>query len=205
MFLSLCLIAKAADDEGFKPIFNGKNLDGWKIFLDPKAKDADATKTWTIGKDGEIQCHGFPNGYIYSAESFSNYVIRYDWMFPVKQPPKTTMNTGLLVHIQEPHAIWPKSVEPQGRLKDHGKLFFPGGVKPIGTPTFDDAAHKKAVKPQGEWNTTEVTCDAEGNVTVKINGVTVATGKTALTKGAVGFQSEGSEFHFKNIRVKSLK
>jgi hypothetical protein len=89
-------------------------------------------------------------------------------------------------------------------LKDHGKLFFIG-VKPIGTAKFDEEAHKKAVKPQGEWNTTEVVCAADGTVTVRINGTEVASGKTELTEGPVGFQSEGSFFHFKNIRVKEMK
>src|SRR5262245_56665888 len=89
----------AADDD-FKPLFDGTSFAGWKMFFDPNADKPDATKTWTI-KEGAIECHGSPNAYFYTEKSYSNYVIKYDWKFPAEQPPKTTMNTGLLVHIQE--------------------------------------------------------------------------------------------------------
>ena len=58
-----------------------------------------------------IKVSGKPNGYFYTDKSFKNYVIRYSWTYPKNQPDKTTMNSGLLVHIQEPHKVWPKSVD----------------------------------------------------------------------------------------------
>jgi uncharacterized protein (TIGR03000 family) len=193
--------AGAAGD-GFKDLFNGKNLDGWKTFL--KEEGADPSKTFVV-KNGEIQVSGAPFGYFYTDKSYKNYVIRYDWTYPKDQPEKTTMNSGLLVHIQEPHKVWPKSVEPQGRYKDHGKLFFPGFDKEAKTEQkFDEAAQQKALKPSYEWNTTEATCKADGSITVKINGTLVTTGRTELTQGQIGFQSEGARIHFRNIKIKLL-
>ncbi|MGL4553743.1 MAG: 3-keto-disaccharide hydrolase, partial [Gemmataceae bacterium] len=128
------------------------------------------------------------------------YVLRYDWRFPEGSKPDS--NSGCLVHIQTPHKVMPKCVEPQGRYRDHGKLFFLG-VK--GEGKFDEKAHKKALKPMGEWSTTEVTCAADGSVSVKLNGVPVASGKTDLKSGPVGFQSEGTEVHFRNIHLKETK
>jgi hypothetical protein len=194
-------MASAGDDKGFKPIFNGKDLKGWKTFL-----KADGNDVMTIGvKDGEIQVEGFPNGYFYTEKSYKNFIVRYSWTYPKDQPEKTTMNSGLLLHIQEPHKVWPKSVEPQGRYKDHGKLFFPGfGPDDKKEQTFDEAAHKKALKASHEWNTTEVTARGDGSIEVRVNGVLVSTGKTALTSGPIGFQSEGARIHFKDILIKSL-
>jgi hypothetical protein len=192
--------AAATDEPGtqeFTPLFNGKDLTGFRTFLDPKAGDADPTKTWTV-EDGVIRCSGKPSGYFYTDKSYSDYVLRYDWRYPAGSPPSS--NSGCLVHIHPPHALWPQAVEPQGRYFDHGKLFFIK-VKAI-EQKFDALAHKQAVKPMGEWNTTEITCDANGTVSVKLNGVPVSSGKTELTEGPIGWQSEGAEIHFRNIELK---
>lgn len=202
--LSLWLRPIQADDEdkGFKPLFNGKNLKGWKTFL--ADKDADPAKTFVV-KDGEIQVTGAPFGYFYTDKPYKNYVITYTWTYPKDQPEKTTMNSGCLVHMQEPHKIWPKSVEPQCRYFDHGKLFFIGFGKGDKTSQeFDMAAQKKALKESHEWNTTVVTARGDGTLEVRINGVLVNKGKSPLTEGPIGFQSEGARIHFKDIKIKKL-
>ena len=43
-----------AQDDGFRPLFNGKNLDGW-------VNVNCAPQTWTV-KDGKIYCTGVPTG-----------------------------------------------------------------------------------------------------------------------------------------------
>jgi 3-keto-disaccharide hydrolase len=190
--------------DGFKPLFNGTNLEGWKTFL--KDDKADPAKTFVV-KDGEIQVSGEPFGYFYTEKPFKNYIIRYSWTYPKDQPEKTTMNSGLLLHIQEPHAVWPKCVEPQGRYKDHGKIYFPGWPKDSKEEKeskFDEEAQKKALKASYEWNTTEATVRGDGSISVSINGIPVATGKTSLTSGPIGFQSEGARIHFKDIKIKML-
>lgn len=208
LFLALPLTARAGDDKDFKPLFNGTDLKGWKFFLNPDKKaegKVDPLKTFVV-KDGEIQVTGFPFGYLYTENSFKNFVLRYTWTYPKDQPEKTTMNSGCLLHIQEPHKVWPKSVEPQVRYMDHGKFYFIGFGKGDKTEQkFDEEAQKKALKPSYEWNTTEVTARADGSVEVRINGILVNTGKSSLTEGPIGFQSEGARIHFKDIKLKELK
>ena len=200
-FTALVHLADAGDAKGFKKVFNGKDLTGWKVFL----KDGKSNTDTIVVKDGEIQVNGDPFGYFYTEKSFKNYVIRYSWTYPKNQPDKTTMNSGLLVHIQEPHKVWPKSIEPQGRYKDHGKIFFPGWPKDAKhETTFDEKAQKKALKASDEWNTTEATVRGDGSIEVRINGVLVSTVKTELTSGPIGFQSEGARIHFKDIKIKML-
>jgi hypothetical protein len=191
----------AADDKGdWTPVFNGKDLTGLKVQFKDADKGADPAKTFSV-KDGALIVSGKPVCYIYTEKSYTDYVLTYEWRFPAGSAPES--NSGCLVHIQTPHKVMPKSVEPQGRYKDHGKLFFLGGLKAEGK--FDEAAHKKALKPMGEWSTTEVTCKADGTVSVKLNGVPVASGKSELTSGPIGFQSEGTEVHFRNIKIKENK
>jgi Domain of Unknown Function (DUF1080) len=194
--------AGGGDAKGFKPLFNGKDLKGWKTFL--KDDKADPAKTIVV-ENGEIQVSGEPFGYFYTEKSYKNYIVRYSWTYPKDQPDKTTMNSGLLLHIQTPHKIWPKSIEPQGRYMDHGKLFFPGFAKEDKREQkFDEAAQKAALKPSHEWNTTEATVRGDGSIEVRINGKLVSSGKTELTSGPLGFQSEGARIHFKDILIKSL-
>jgi hypothetical protein len=191
---------RAADD-GFTPLFNGKDLTGWKVQFKDADKDADPAKTFTV-KDGALIVSGKPTCYIYTDKSYKDYVIKYDWRFPEGSKPDS--NSGCLVHIQLPHKVMPKSIEPQGRYYDHGKLFFIG-VKEEGKSKFDEVAHKKALKPMGQWSTTEVTCKADGTISVKLNDIPVSEGKTELTSGPIGFQCEGWEVHFRNIKIKEMK
>src|SRR6202035_2422290 len=69
-------IATGGDTKGFKPLFNGKDLTGWKTFL--KDDKADPAKTFVV-KDGEIQVSGEPFGFFYTDKPYKNYVIRYSW------------------------------------------------------------------------------------------------------------------------------
>ncbi len=183
--------ATAGDDKGFVVLFNGKDLTNFKTIL--AGGKADENKTFKV-EDGVIVVSGKPNGYFYTDKSYKNYVVRFDWKF-IKDG-----NSGLLVHITGKHTVWPKSVEVQGQQSDHGRIFAIGGAK--GKFTVDKEAQKKAIK-KGDWNTTEVT-SKDGELTSKINGIQVSTGKGELTEGPIGWQSEGTELHFKNIRIKVL-
>jgi hypothetical protein len=193
--------ASAGDDKGFKNLFNGKDLTGWKT-LPEKAE-----KVFSVEGD-YIKVSGKPAGYFYTAKSYQNYVLRFDWRF--KRPDnlddekKFGGNSGLLVHITGAHKVWPTSLEVQGANSSHGS-FIPIGGKAVGLTDakYNQALVHKVRKPVGEWNTTEVTIN-NGDVIVKVNGAQVNSGKFTLTEGPFGFQSEGSELHFKNIKIKVL-
>jgi hypothetical protein len=193
------------DQEGFRPLFNGKDFTGWKFLL---PNNADPTKTWSV-TDGVVICTGRPNGYFYTDKTYKNYVLRYDWQYKrpsgLQDDSKFTGNSGALVHIQEPHKVWPKCIEVQGMNRDHGLLIGVAGIKLSPGAKFDREAKNKATKPVGEWNTTEIICKADGSIEAKINGTEVSSGKSELTEGPIGLQSEGAEIHFRNILLKELK
>jgi hypothetical protein len=189
-------------DDGFKPLFNGKDLTGWKTYLDPRAKDADPAKTWAVA-DGVLRCTGHPNGYFYTEKPYKDYVLRYDWRYlKPEEGQKSSYNSGALVHIQK-HKIWPKCIEVQGAQKNHGFLYFIDCKKL--DSHYDQKTKDKVTKPIGEWNTTEITCKDDGSIVAKINGTEVSSGKSDLNEGPIGFQSEGAEIHFRNIEIKGLK
>jgi len=77
-----------------------------------------------------------------------------------------------------------------------------GMLLPLGTTgqfSNDKAAITRAVRP-GQWNTTSVTA-ADGNLSVTVNEVPVASGHSDLRAGPVGFQSEGAALQIRNIMI----
>ncbi len=125
--------------------------------------------------------------------------MRYDWKFANKNPRS---NSGLLVHIQPPHKVWPTCIEVQGMQGDHGHILQVGAAKAKIGPLNKDG-QKQAIK-LGEWNTTEVLVK-DGKIASKINGVAINACTTDLMEGPFGFQSEGAELYLKNIKIKVLE
>jgi hypothetical protein len=199
-FCSLVPDAPAGDKE-FKDLFNGKNLEGWKIF--PEKAD----KMVTV-EDGYIKVNGKPNGYFYTVKSYKNYDLKFDWRY--KRPEKLEDdskfggNSGLLVHITGDHKVWPTSLEVQGQNLNHASFIAIGG-KAVGMTDskFDKKTLEKVRHKVGEWNTTEMSIK-NGDVHVKVNGTPISSCKITLVEGPFGFQSEGAELHFKNIKIKVL-
>lgn len=185
--------AAAQDDKDYTPLFNGKDFTGFKF----APANIDAAKTWSV-KDGTIVCTGKPNGYFYTEKSYKNYSLKLDFKYPDKPG-----NSGYLIHITGEHKVWPKCVEVQGQYSGVCSIFPISGAK---GPRGDDAeARKKATKPANEWNSVEIV-SKDGKLTSYLNGTKIAdVGPFDVTEGPIGFQSEGAEIHFKNIRIKELK
>lgn len=202
MGILICALLALQDEKDFTPLFNGKDLAGWKFTL--QDKNADPTKTFTI-VDGAIVCTGSPAGYMYTEKSFKQFTLRFDWRYKrpdnLKEDAKFGGNSGYLLYIQE-HKIWPKSLEIQGMNRDAG-FIIPINMK--AEWKTDKEAHKLTVKPVGEWNTMEIVAK-NGEIVSYVNGVRISTvSKCELSEGPIGFQSEGAEIHWKNIRIREEK
>ncbi|HPO13252.1 MAG TPA: DUF1080 domain-containing protein [Candidatus Hydrogenedentes bacterium] len=204
--LALSLPVWAAEAGQSVTLFNGKDFTGWKLFL-PDAK-ADPAKTWSV-KDGVVLCTGNPAGYMRTETPYENYRLRVEWRWP-----KDGGNSGVLLHIQEGDAVWPKSIEAQLHSGDAGDFWVIGGTefkehaeqgskRVEGRRTLKLGASSE--KPLGEWNQYEITC--KGNsITVKVNGVAQnLASDCTVTKGFIGLQSEGAPVEFRNIILEPLK
>jgi len=201
-------LAQKADGEWVK-LFNGKNLTGWEVFLDPK-KNVAAEDIFQV-KDGVIHCEGSVNGYIITKKEFENYVLKVQWRWGDKIT--RSRNSGVFVHVTGENKIWPKSVEAQLMADHAGDFWLVGDFKLKVDPKRQDpkiARHyyrfKDGVeKPIGEWNQYEITC-AKDTVKLVINGQAVNEGTDAeVSKGRILLQSEGAEIEFRDIEIKSLR
>jgi hypothetical protein len=196
--------AEESSEEGWTALFNGKDLEGWKFHLG--GKDTENDGTFTV-KDGVLICTGKPSGYMYTPKSYSNYTLQFELAFKkpdgLENDSDFRGNSGCLIHVGEKNAlgVWPRSVEVQGMNRQLGLILpIPRNLKC--TRTFDKAASEKARKPVGEFNKVEIEVTG-GDMVIKLNGVTVSTvGDCELTEGPIGFQSEGVETHWRNIRIR---
>jgi len=189
-------------------LFNGKNLDGWYIYVsDSTIKPA----SFFYVKDGMIETPGIPTGYLRTKKEFENYRLHVEWCYPEKP-----VNSGVFIHTGGPDKIWPTHYQCQLKNLFAGDFIIQGeGVsatvrdtvytstaklKPI-APKMKPSSEKKA----GEWNSYDIIC--KGNtVEVKVNGMlqNYAT-KCSNAKGAIGLQAEGSKIQFRNIWIEKIK
>lgn len=208
LFVALLVVgagrAGRAADDGWTPLFNGKDLDGFAFHLGKDGAGNDGT--FSV-KDGVIVCTGRPPGYMYTKKPYGRYTLEYEWTFKrpdgLKDDREFRSNSGCLVHVGTPNAlgVWPRSIEVQG---SHGQA---GLILPIPRDlkckfTDDKEARARVLKPVGQWQTTTIDVDGP-DMTIKLNGTVVSTVRDCeLTSGPIAFQSEGTEVHMRNIRIK---
>jgi hypothetical protein len=108
---ALALAQEKKEEEGFVPLFNGKDLTGFIPFL----PGGDPAKTWQV-RDGMIVCSGRPNGYLRTEREFGNFILRFEYR--MMEPG----NSGVFLMVL-PDQIWPKGIEFQLLFTEVGRIF----------------------------------------------------------------------------------
>jgi len=200
---SLFISSKGDPENGeFISLFNGKDLEGW-------VNVNCAPETWTV-RDGMIICTGIPTGVLRTTSQFENYILELEWRHLFKGG-----NAGLFIHsdaITAPGQPFTRSIECQIMDGNEGDMFAIHGARL--TPDNEDPFEKvgwmrsfpkeKRMNPTGEWNQYQVV-SKDGILTLAVNGEIVTRGfHLNPRKGYICLESEGSEIHFRNIRIKEL-
>jgi len=209
LLLPLIPAGRAEEEKGTAELFNGKNLDGWKVFVDPRFKDVKPEDVWSV-KDGVIHCKGKPNGYLLTEKEYGDYVLTVEWRWPEKPG-----NSGVFVHVSGPDKIWPKGVEAQLFAGHAGDFWLVDGFKlsvdkdrqDPRTPRhyFRIDKDKPVEKAPGEWNRYEITCKGK-TIKLVVNGHLANEGAHAeADRGKILLQSEGAPIEFRNIKLTPVK
>jgi hypothetical protein len=181
---------------GKTPLFNGKDLSG----LTPVP--ADATDTWSV-QNGVLRCSGTPTGYLRTQAVYENYRMRLQWRWPGGGG-----NNGVLLHIQPPDEVWPKSIEAQLEAQHAGDIWVIGGAdfrehidKSIRRVPKQEESSEKAL---GEWNEYLIECRGD-TIKLFVNGIlqNVAT-ECTIQRGHIGLQSEGTPIEFREWTIEPL-
>ncbi|MHC4567995.1 MAG: 3-keto-disaccharide hydrolase [Planctomycetota bacterium] len=205
---------KAVADSGSQggdtiALFNGRDLEGWHIWLDDA--DADPKNVWKV-QNGTIWCTGKPTGFLRTKEQYSDFKLELEWRWPEKpRNRRDRLNSGVLLRMSGEEKIWPLCMEAQlmsGRAGDFvgmGCNFNENVAKKGGPISYARRMNDSNEKELGGWNKYEITCKG-GTIEATINGQlqNKATGVN-ISKGYIGLQSEGVPIVFRNIKVTPLR
>jgi hypothetical protein len=179
--LSLAVLS-AAQQDGWKVLFDGKSLNGWETHW---------ANNWKA-QDGALVCDATQPSWLSTTSSFSDYILHLEFRGDAK------VNSGVFLRSQkegQPHItgyelqIW--DYQPAGY--NTGSLV--GSVK---------ASPVKIIPDQ--WNSYEITAKGDHFVAV-LNGKTILDAHDAKhASGVIGFQCQkDNRIEFRNIKLLPVK
>ncbi|MEU2246563.1 ThuA domain-containing protein [Streptomyces sp. NPDC019224] len=181
-------------DTGYRSIFNGKTLEGWK--------QAGPGKFDVV--DGELRSQGGMGLLTYQAKELKSYSLKLDWKmagddnsgvfvgFPESDDPWSAVNNGYEVQIDATDAV--------DRTTGSIYTFKAANIK----------ARDQVLRPPGQWNSYEIKVQGERLQIflngVKINDFTNTDPVRSLKEGYIGLQNHGAndQVSFRDIQLKEL-
>ena len=176
-----------------KLLFNGKDLNGWKIY---------GTEKWYV-QDGELVCESGPNkeyGYLATNQNYKNFILELDFF------QESDGNSGVFFRSSiEGTKIsgWQVEVAPPGLhsggiYESYGRGWL---IKP--NKKYDDIVKMMS------WNKMKIKVLNE-NITTWINGkkmIQISDSKIGDANGSIALQIHdggGIKVRWRNIRVKEI-
>jgi hypothetical protein len=189
--------------EGFTPLFNGKDLTGWKVY------NGKASVWGADVKAGVLYVTGRGGGWLLTENEYRDFELRLEYKVPkhgnsgvaLRAPRKgRTSSEGMEIQILDDEDY--KGLKPWQ---------YTGSIYGVVPPS------KRAAKPVGEWNAMRIVAKGR-QVTVEINGVKVVDANLAdyekqhakahpgilRSQGHLGVQSHDGRVEFRNLYVKPL-
>jgi len=192
-------LASAAD---WKPLFNGKDLTGWKSIDGPEG-------SFKV-EDGMLYCSGGGAGWLSTDKEYGDFELELEFRAPKGG------NSG--VFLRAPHTGNPAFAGMEIQVLDdyddqYSKL---QDYQYCGSLYDVVAAKPRVTKKAGEWQKMHILC--QGNkVKVTLNGTQVVDADLTAhkdkepthpgltrTKGYIGLQDHGSRLDYRNIKLKDL-
>lgn len=202
------------------PLFNGKDLSGWKPDVPARDTNPSAPDSFVV-RDGMLVSKGKPEGHLVSTAAYRDYRLEAEYRFPGKGG-----NCGILVHASKPRALYkmfPQSIEVQMNSGDAGDFWCI--QEDIKVPDMEKRRPRKpnekwggaegdarrilnltdgSEKPLGQWNSMVI--EARGrSLKVWVNGDLVNDGFDATAdRGRIAIQAEGTEVEFRKVEIGPL-
>lgn len=198
--------------KGFKALFNGKDLSGWKGLVgNPKSRakmseeqlsaaqkkaDERMRRHWKV-VDGVLVFDGKGQS-LCTAKDYRNFELLVDWKI------KKAGDSGIYLRGTPQVQIWDTKARPQNAVGS-------GGL-------YNNKKHPSkplvaADKPVGEWNTFRIRMVGE-KVSVWLNGTLVVDNtvlenywernKPIYESGQIELQNHGNTLYFRNVFIKEL-
>ncbi|WP_372796022.1 DUF1080 domain-containing protein [Pontiella sp.] len=227
--LILCAlsISAAAFSNDWKPLFNGKNLEGWIVKTAGSKAGENPHRMFRV-EDGclTVSYADYPAekftgdfGHIFTANSYTNFRFRCEYRFVGEQvagaPKWAFANSGIMLHCPRPSTMavdqkFPDSAEFQllGDTRTTGSLFTPGcTVEKDGRTVSNNIKSTVPSRPLGEWVKAEAVV-RNGTIQHWINGELVMEYSnprfddgSPMTGGHIALQAESHPCQFRTIEI----
>ena len=193
--LTLCALGAFAKD-GFTPLFNGKNLEGW---------DGDP-RLWKA-QDGMIigSTEGTPieyNSFLMTKKTYANFILK-------AQAKLRNHNSGIQFRSEEvPGLRWAVRGYQADMAENNywGCIYEERGKRGVMVNGWKDKA-EKVVKLK-DWNDLELLCDGD-HINLKVNGLETADLHDSVKlDGIIALQLHKGppmQVYFRNMEIKVLK
>jgi hypothetical protein len=223
-FLSTALAAAAflpisrglADDDGFKQLFDGKTLTGWR-------------NPYEWGKaevvDGEIRLTAEKKFFLVTEKPYTDFIFEGEVFLPPGQA-----NSGFMfrAHVEKNKVFGYQAEVDGSSRKWSGGLYDEGRrawfISPKNDAKKEATAEEKKVCEESiaafrkrageafkrnEWNKYRITCQGK-KIKIEVNGVVTTEVEDDMdASGPVGIQHHGEKggqiYRFRNLRIKELK
>ncbi|MBN1420888.1 MAG: DUF1080 domain-containing protein, partial [Planctomycetes bacterium] len=188
--MAVAALAAPAPDvirDGYTALFDGTNLDAWKV-------EGDAASHWKVA-DGIIRYDG-KGGDLWTKAAYRDFALWVDWRLPAPGDSGIYLRGSSKSQVN----IWVNELgsgEVYGYRVD-GNL--PEAVRKGATPS------KRMDRPVGEWNRFFIIVQGD-RLTVELNGTRVI--DRALlpgmpATGPIALQNHGNPLEFRNVYIKEL-
>jgi len=204
LVLGAAASAIAQVEPGFTALFNGKNLDGWKLVR--------GVGPGYVVEGDRIVCPSDGGGNLFTEKEYANFVLRLEF----KLSPGGNNGVGLRAPFEGDAAYQGMEIQvlddPAPQYKDIKPAQHTGSIYGVVPPK------QGALKPTGEWNAYEITAQGR-HIRIQLNGTVVVDANLdtvtdpellkqhpglARTTGHIGLLGHRSHVEFRNIRIKEL-
>lgn len=201
--------------QGYIPLFNGQNLQGWHSDIPEMDTNTQARDPFLV-REGLLVSLGTPGGHLITDQVYENYALNVEYRFAAEPG-----NCGVLVHASTPRVLYkmfPRSIEVQLMHEQAGDFWCIG--EDIRVP---DMLSRRGPESEwgvtegkkrrilnltdhsenrvGEWNHMRIEC-LDRQIKVWVNGDFVNYGfDCTANRGQIAIQAEGSEVEFRKIEL----
>jgi hypothetical protein len=202
-------------EEGFRPLFDGKSLAGWRTY-----KAAEPKPQWQV-VDGALTLTAGGGGDLITRQQFADFDLRWEWKIAAEG------NSGVMWRVAETDQPASRTGPEYQLLDPAAKGKFLGEVAKgnVGGALYDLVPAKPELsKPAGEWNSSRLVVKG-ARATLYLNGILTAevdqasdawrkriAGSKFATwprfaregKGHICLQDHGNPVSFRQLRIKEL-
>jgi hypothetical protein len=211
--LAMLTLANAQEqkaEEGYTPLFNGKDLSGWKYGKRGNGEHKDGAGYQV--ENGVIFSTVKDGGNLYTEKEYGDFSFKFEF--------KLTANANNGIGIRAPGEGDSAYVGMEIQvLDDSGSSYQKLQPYQYHGSIYDLVACKRgSQKPVGEWNEQEIYAKGR-QIRVTLNGTVIVDANLDdikdeakikkhpginRTKGHIGFLGHGARVEFRNIRIKEL-